>query len=136
MGDVLSLIEKAQEAIDKDEAHKISQRVLANEFNFEDFKSAMQQMKKIGSFSKILEMIPGIGGSMKELKNINIEDSEKELNKVDSRKNRIAKGSGSSIQQVNKLIKDFENMSKLMKQFNGMGKGKFAKKGFFPKLPF
>lgn len=157
MGDVLSLIEKAQEAIDKDEAQKISERVLANEFNFEDFKSAMQQMKKIGSFSKILEMIPGIGGSMKELKNINIEDSERELNKVDaiinsmtiserrnpklligssSRKNRIAKGSGSSIQQVNKLIKDFENMSKLMKQFKGMGKGKFGKKGFFPKLPF
>ena len=58
---------------------KLSERMLANEFNFEDFKSAMQQMKKIGSFSKILEMIPGIGSSMKELKNINIEDSEKEL---------------------------------------------------------
>lgn len=157
MGDVLSLIEKAQEAIDKDEAQKLSERMLANEFNFEDFKTAMQQMKKIGSFSKILEMIPGIGSSMKELKNINLEDSEKELGKIDaiinsmtikerrnpklligspSRKNRIARGSGTTIQQVNKLIKDFENMSKLMKQFNGLGKGKFGKKGFFPKLPF
>lgn len=157
MGDVLSLIEKAQEAIDKDEAQKLSERMLANEFNFEDFKTAMQQMKKIGSFSKILEMIPGIGSSMKELKNINLEDSEKELGKIDaiinsmtikerrnpklligspSRKNRIARGSGTTIQQVNKLIKDFENMSKLMKQFKGLGKGKFGKKGFFPKLPF
>lgn len=157
MGDVLSLIEKAQEAIDKDEAEKLSERMLANEFNFEDFKSAMQQMKKIGSFSKILEMIPGFGNSMKELKNINLEDSEKELGKIDaiinsmtlserrnpklligsaSRKNRIARGSGTTIQQVNKLIKDFENMSKLMKQFKGFGKGKFGKKGFFPKLPF
>ena len=158
MGDVLSLIEKAQEAIDQDEAQKLSERMLANEFNFEDFKSAMQQMKKIGSFSKILQMIPGFGNSMKELKNINLDDSEKELCKIEaiinsmtikerknpkllmgsaSRKSRIAKGSGSTVNQVNKLIKDFENMSKMMKQFKGMaGKGKFGKKGFFPKLPF
>lgn len=157
MGDVVSLIEKAQEAIDQEEAQKLSERMLANEFNFEDFKSAMQQMKKIGSFSKILEMIPVVGSSMKELKNINLEDSEKELNRIDvmidsmtvkerrnpklligstSRKNRIARGSGSSIQQVNKLIKDFENMSKIMKQFKGFGKGKFGKKGIFSKLPF
>lgn len=157
MGDVLSLIERAQEAIDKDEAEKLSERMLANEFNFEDFKSAMQQMKKIGSFSKILEMIPGVGGAMKELKNVNLEDSEKELNKIDaiinsmtlnerrnpkilikssSRKNRIARGSGTTIQQVNKLIKDFENMSKVMKQFKGFSKGKFGKKGIFPKFPF
>lgn len=157
MGDILSLIEKAQESIDKEEAEKLSERMLANEFNFEDFKTAMQQMKKIGSFSKILEMIPGIGSSMKELKNVNLEDSEKELIKIDaiinsmtikerrnpkllikssSRKNRIARGSGTTIQQVNKLIKDFENMSKVMKQFKGFGKGKFGKKGFFPKLPF
>lgn len=158
MGDVLSLIEKAQEAIDQDEAQKLSERMLANEFNFEDFKSAMQQMKKLGSFSKILQMIPGFGSSMKELKNINLDDSEKELNRIEtiinsmtveerrnpklligsaSRKNRIAKGSGNSIQQVNKLIKDFENMGKVMKQFKGLGgKGKFGKKGFFPKLPF
>lgn len=157
MGDVLSLIEKAQESIDKEEAEKLSERMLANEFNFEDFKSAMQQMKKIGSFSKILEMIPGFGSTMKELKNVNLEDSEKELNKIDaiinsmtlnerrnpkllikssSRKNRIARGSGTTIQQVNKLIKDFENMSKVMKQFKGFGKGKFGKKGIFPKFPF
>lgn len=157
MGDVLSLIEKAQESIDKEEAEKLSERMLANEFNFEDFKSAMQQMKKIGSFSKILEMIPGVGSAMKELKNVNLEDSEKELNKIDaiinsmtlnerrnpkllikssSRKNRIARGSGTTIQQVNKLIKDFENMSKVMKQFKGFGKGKFGKKGIFPKFPF
>lgn len=157
MGDILSLIERAQESIDKEEAEKLSERMLANEFNFEDFKAAMQQMKKIGSFSKILEMIPGIGNSMKELKNVNLEDSEKELVKIDSiinsmtvkerrnpklliksssRKNRIAKGSGTTIQQVNKLIKDFENMSKVMKQFKVFGKGKFGKKGFFPKLPF
>ena len=157
MGDVISLIEKAQEAIDKDEAQKLSERMLANEFNFEDFKSAMQQMKKMGSLSKILEMIPGIGSSIKEFKNVNLEDGEKELKKIDSiidsmtlaerrnpklligstsRKNRIAKGSGNTIQQVNKLIKDFENMSKIMKQFKGLGKAKFGKKGFFPKLPF
>ncbi|BAK81126.1 signal recognition particle protein [Candidatus Arthromitus sp. SFB-rat-Yit] len=158
MGDVLSLIEKAQESIDQEEAQKLSERMFANEFNFEDFKSAMHQMKKLGSFSKILQMIPGIGNAMKELKNINLDDSEKELSKIEaiinsmtakerknpklligsaSRKSRIAKGSGSTTAQVNKLIKDFENMSKMMKQFKGMtGKGKFGKKGFFPKLPF
>lgn len=156
MGDVLSLIEKAQESIDQDEAQKLSERMLANEFNFEDFKSAMSQMKKLGPFSKLLEMIPGVGNSMKELKNVNLDDSEKELSKIEavinsmtikerknpklitnspSRKNRIAKGSGTTIQQVNKLIKDFDSMSKLMKQFKGAG-NKFGKKSGFPKLPF
>lgn len=157
MGDILSLIEKAQESIDKEEAEKLSERMLANEFNFEDFKSAIAQMKKMGSFSKILEMIPGVGNSIKELKNANLENGEKELGKIDaiinsmtskerknpkllikssSRKLRIAKGSGTTIQQVNKLIKDFESMSKVMKQFKGLSKGKIGKKGFFPKFPF
>lgn len=153
MGDVLSLIEKAQQSIDEEEAKKLGDRMLNKEFNFEDFLAIMEQTKKLGPISKIIEMIPG--ANMKELKGIDLSQGEKELVKIEaiinsmtlkerrrpsivsassSRKKRIAMGSGTTIQTVNKLLKDFEKIKKAMKQFSGMKKG--FKKGPFGKLPF
>ncbi|HEY5575937.1 MAG TPA: signal recognition particle protein, partial [Clostridiaceae bacterium] len=153
MGDVLSLIEKAQQNIDQDEAKKLSDRMMSQEFNFEDFLTSMQQMKNLGPLNKILEMIPG--ANTKEIKNMDVEQSEKELNRIEaiinsmtlkerrnpnlissmpSRKKRIAAGSGTTIQDINKLMKEFESMKKMMKQMKGMQKG--YKKGMFGKLPF
>ncbi|MFL0195935.1 signal recognition particle protein [Clostridium sp. WILCCON 0269] len=153
MGDVLSLIEKAQQSIDEEEAKKLGDRMLNKEFNFEDFLAIMEQTKKLGPISKIIEMVPG--ANMKELKGIDLSQGEKELVKIEaiinsmtlkerrkpsivsassSRKKRIAMGSGTTIQTVNKLLKDFEKIKKAMKQFSGMKKG--FKKGPFGKLPF
>lgn len=158
MGDVLSLIEKAQQSIDEEEAKKIGNRMLSQEFNLEDFLASMQQMKKLGPLNKLIEMIPGV--NTKELQGVDLSSSEKELVKIEamissmtikerrnpslisaspSRKKRIAQGSGTTVQQVNKLLKDFENMKKMMKQMKGMEKSfkKGAKKGLFGgKLPF
>lgn len=153
MGDVLSFIEKAQQNIDQEEAKKLGERMMNQEFNLEDFLSTMQQMRKMGPLNKLMEMIPG--ANSKELQNIDMEQSEKELVKVEaiihsmtlkerrnptlissspSRKKRIAAGSGTTVQQINKLLKDFEAMKKMMKQMKGMQKG--YKKGMFDKLPF
>lgn len=153
MGDILSLIEKAQSAIDEKEAKALGNRMLTQEFNFEDFLSAMNQMKKLGPITKIIEMIPGFNA--KQLEGVDLSQSEKEMAKVEaiinsmtqkerknpslitsspSRKRRIAGGSGCTIQQVNKLLKDFENMKKMTKQMKSMQKSN--KKGLFGKLPF
>ena len=152
MGDVLSLIEKAQQAFDDNEAKELSAKMIENDFTYEDYLSAMEQMKKLGSLSKIMEMIPGIP---KEMKDIDFDAGEKQLNRVkaiiysmtpkerrnpkliagsSSRKKRIAKGSGTSLQEVNKLIKGFDMMRKQMKQMKSFQKK--SKKGFFGKLPF
>ena len=152
MGDVLSLIEKAQQAFDDKEAQELSSRMLENDFTYDDYLAAMEQMKKLGSLSKIMEMIPGLP---KEMKEIDFDASEKQLARVkaiifsmtpkerrnpkllagsSSRKKRIAKGSGTSLQEVNKLIKGFDVMRKQMKQMKSMTKK--SKKGFFGKLPF
>ena len=153
MGDVLSLIEKAQQSIDKEEAEKLGNRMLNKEFNFEDFLAIMQQTKKLGPISKLIEMVPGV--NMKELKEVDFSNGEQELAKIEciinsmtvkerrnpsiisgssSRKKRIALGSGTTIQMVNKLLKDFEKIKKTMKQVSGMKKG--FKKGLFGKMPF
>lgn len=152
MGDVLSLIEKAQQAFDDKEAKELSTKMLENDFTYEDYLTAMEQMKKLGSLSKIMEMIPGIP---KEMKDIDFDAGEKQLGRVkaiihsmtpkerrnpkliagsSSRKKRIAKGSGTSLQEVNKLIKGFDMMRKQMKQVKSLQKK--SKKGFFGKLPF
>ncbi|WP_142414434.1 signal recognition particle protein [Hathewaya massiliensis] len=152
MGDVLSLIEKAQQAIDEEEAKELGNRMLSNDINFEDFLSMMKQMKKLGPLNKLVEMIPGVNA--KQLQGIDLSQSEKELTKIEciinsmtveerrnptllsapSRKRRIANGSGNTIQQVNKLVKDYEMMKKMMKKTKGFQKN--AKKGLFGKLPF
>jgi len=155
MGDVLTLIEKAQQAIDEKEAEKLGSRMMNQEFNFEDFLAAMQQMKKLGPLNKVMEMLPGVNS--KELQGVDLSQSEKELGRIEaiinsmtlkerknstlvssspSRKKRIANGSGTSIQQVNKVLKDFEAMKKMMKQMKGMQKNFSKKKGLFGKLPF
>ena len=152
MGDVLSLIEKAQEAIDEKEAKELGQKMMENDFTYDDYLTAMEQMKKLGSLSKIMEMIPGVP---KEMKDIDFDASEKQLGRVkaiiysmtpkerknpkllagsSSRKKRIAKGSGTSLQEVNKLIKGHEMMRKQMKQMKSLTKR--SKKGLFGKLPF
>lgn len=157
MGDVLSLIEKAEQSIDKDEAKALGERMLNKEFNFQDFLNLMQQTKKLGPISKLVEMIPGVDS--KALSGVDLSQGEKDLKVKEciinsmtqrerkspslisassSRKKRIASGSGTSIQQVNKLLKDFDKMKKMMKQFSGMQSGmkKGFKKGLFGKLPF
>ncbi|AYD40044.1 signal recognition particle protein [Clostridium fermenticellae] len=155
MGDVLSLIEKAKQAIDEDEAKELGTRIMNQEFNLEDFLTSMHQMKKLGPLDKLLEMVPGV--TPKELKGIDLGNQEKEIAKMEaiinsmtvkerrnpsiisssmSRKKRIAKGSGTAVQNVNKVLKDFENMKKMMKQMKGMKKS-FNKKSLFGgKMPF
>ena len=153
MGDVLTLIEKATAEIDAEKARQMSERMLSREFNFEDYLEMTAQIKKLGPLNKIFEMIPGMNS--KEFKNIDFNQGEKEMKKVESiinsmtvkerrnptlissspsRKKRIADGSGTNIQSVNKLLKDFETMKKTMKQFDGIQKK--GKKGMFGKLPF
>lgn len=152
MGDVLSLIEKAQEAFDEKEAKELGQKMMENDFTYDDYLVAMEQMKKLGSLSKIMEMIPGMP---KELKDVDFDAGEKQMARVkaiiqsmtakerknpklihgsSSRKKRIANGSGTSLQEVNKLIKGHEMMRKQMKQMKSLQKK--TKKGFLGKLPF
>ena len=154
MGDVLSLIEKAQEAIDEKQAADLGKRMLNQEFNFDDYLMAMDQMKKLGPLNKILEMIPGMNS--KELQGVDFEKGQEAmdrtkaiiqsmtakerrnpdiLNKEKSRKNRIAKGSGTTVQEVNKLMKSYEMMKKQMKQMKSFQK-QAKKGGLFGKLPF
>lgn len=150
MGDVLSLIEKAQEALDEKKALEMEKKLLSQQFTFDDFLEQMQQIKKMGPLNQILGMIPGINA--KALKNIDIDEKKmahveaiiKSMTKEErrnpsiingSRRRRIAEGSGTSIQEVNKLLKDFEEMKKLVKMMADMGKR--GKKGFGKlRMPF
>jgi signal recognition particle subunit SRP54 len=153
MGDVLSLIEKAQEAIDEKEAGDLAKKMMGSELNFEDYLTAMSQMKKLGPLSKLIEMVPGVDS--KTLGQIDMEKGEKQMAKIEaiiysmtikerrnpslvigssSRKKRIALGAGTTIQEVNKLIKGYEMMKKNMKQFKSLTKK--SKKGLFGKMPF
>lgn len=137
MGDVVSLVERAQEQFDEQEARKIQKKIAKNQFGFDDFLKQIQQVKKMGNMKDLMGMIPGVG---KMMKGVDIDDNAfqgieviigsmtpKERSQPQlinhSRKQRIAKGSGTSIQEVNQLIKQFEQMSKMMKMMQG-GKGK------------
>jgi signal recognition particle subunit SRP54 len=149
MGDVLTLIEKAQADVDQEKAKELEQKMRTMSFTFDDFLDQLSQVKKMGPLEDLLNMIPGMN-QMKGLKNAQID--EKQLVYVEaiiqsmtkeekthpeiisaSRKKRIAKGSGRTVQEVNRLLKQFEDMKKMMKQMTNMTKGK--KKGGF-KLPF
>lgn len=141
MGDIISLVEKAQENYDKDEAERLQRKINKNEFNFDDFLKQLQQIKKMGNLKDLMGMIPGVG---KAIKDVDIsDDSFKGVEAIihsmtplerskpeilnGSRRKRIADGSGTSVTEVNKLIKQFEDMRKMMKSFNkakGMGFGK------------
>ncbi|WP_184619750.1 signal recognition particle protein [Thermosipho japonicus] len=141
LGDVLSLIEKAEQELDKDKMQRLGKKMLNAEFTLEDFQEQLKEIKKLGSLSKIVEMLPGspkvdINQSEKELKVIeaiinSMTPEERRNPKIlnASRKKRIAKGSGTSVQEVNKLLKNYEEMKKMMKIFK-KGKLPFNLKGF------
>jgi len=134
MGDVVSLVERAQQVFDEDEARKLNQKIRKNQFDFEDFYGQIQQIKKMGSIKDLMGMIPGIGKMVKDV-DVN-DDAFKPIEAIISsmtvherqnpdvingtRKQRIANGSGTSIQQVNNLLKQFEDMRKMMKTMNKM----------------
>lgn len=140
MGDVVTLVEKAQETFSEDEAARLQKKIRKNQFDFNDFLAQLEQVKKMGNMKDLLGMVPGMG---KALKDVNIDDNSfKPVEAIirsmttsergnpelinSSRKNRIAKGSGTSIQQINQLLKQFEDMRKMMKTMNKMGGGKRA----------
>lgn len=143
MGDVISLVEKAQETFDKDEADRINKKIRKNQFGFADFLSQIEQIKKMGNIKDLMGMIPGMG---KAIKDIDIDDESfkpieaiiksmtpQERENPDlingSRRQRIAKGSGTTIQEVNNLMKQFEQMRKMMKSMNKMGGARQALSG-------
>ncbi|MBQ9277190.1 MAG: signal recognition particle protein [Lachnospiraceae bacterium] len=149
MGDVESLIEKAQAAIDEEKAIEMEQKLRKASFDFNDFLEQMEQMEKMGGMGDILKMLPGFSGN-KQLQNIDIDDNAMNMPRAiilsmtpkersnpeiinPSRKKRIANGAGVDISDVNKLLKQFEQSKKMMKQMSGMMGGK--KRGGF-KLPF
>ena len=153
MGDVLTLIEKAQADIDEEQAKRIEQKMRKNEFDFEMYLESMSQMKKMGGLSSILGMMPGLGMGKGKMPEIDQEAAEKNMARTEaiiysmtpeerrnpslmnpSRKNRIARGAGVDIAEVNRLVKQFEQMKKMMKQMPGMMKK--GKRGMFKGLPF
>ncbi|UXU82885.1 signal recognition particle protein [Mammaliicoccus sciuri] len=157
MGDVLSLIEKAQQGVDVEKAKELEKKMRTSSFTFDDFLEQLEQVKGLGSLDDLMNMIPG-ANKMKGMKNANMDPKQidnvqaiirsmtlEERNNPDilnvSRKRRIAKGSGRSLQEVNRLIKQFGDMKKMMKQFTGSNKkGKKGKRGGNPfqgmNLPF
>jgi signal recognition particle subunit SRP54 len=134
MGDVVTLVEKAQETISQEEAEKLEKKLRKEQFSFKDFYAQLQQLKKMGSLDSILSMIPGVGGSLKGFSVddkalvrieaiINSMTEEERINPqiIDgSRKKRIASGSGTDIQEINRLLKQFFMMKKMIKDFNKM----------------
>ena len=151
MGDVMSLIEKAQANLDESKAREMEQKMRKAQFGFDDYLESMNQMKKMGGLSSVLSMLPGVGGKMKDLESM---VDEKDMARKEamiysmtpaeranpdllnpSRKNRIAKGAGVSVAEVNRFVKQFEQTRKMMKQMPGMMKGKRGRLGGL-KFPF
>ena len=159
MGDVLSLVEKAQATFDMEEAKKMEKKLRKDEFTLDDFLAQMQQVKKLGSLDNILGLIPGMGGLKKQLAGQDIDLDGKDMRQSEaiiksmtpkeranitiingSRRKRIAMGSGTRVQDVNKLLKQFGEMKKMMKKMKKMQKGKKGLPNLgglgLPKLPF
>ncbi|GMX62201.1 MULTISPECIES: signal recognition particle protein [Paenibacillus] len=143
MGDMLTLIEKAQASIDADKAKEMERKLRTAEFTFDDFLEQMEQVKKLGPLDQLLDMLPG-AGKIKGMKDVKVDDKQmarvaaivKSMTKEErqnpdllspSRRKRLAAGSGNSVQDVNRFIKQFEDMRKMMKQFSGMMGPKGAK---------
>jgi signal recognition particle subunit SRP54 len=144
MGDVLTMIEKAQEVVDEKKAVELEKKLRKNQFTLEDFRDQMRQIRKMGSLTDIMGMIPGMG-KMKQMKNLQVDD--KELVHIEaiinsmtpqerrrhgiingSRRKRIAAGSGTRVQDVNRLLKNYAQVMKMMKKINksgmrGLGRG-------------
>ena len=151
MGDVMTLIERAQEEMDQEEAQKAGERLMAGDFNLEDFLNQMQQIKKLGPIGQLLDMVPGMGQMTKD---VDMNDAEKEMKRIEaiiqsmtpaerrnpkllkaSRKRRIAAGSGTQVQDVNALLKQFKEMQRMMKQLKS-GRGRGLAKMLGGRLPF
>lgn len=151
MGDVMSLIEKAQANLDEEKAKEMEQKFRKNTFGFDDYLESMNQMKNMGGLSSVLSMLPGVGSQIKDLDSM---VDEKDMARKEaiilsmtprershpeilnpSRKNRIAKGTGVDVAEVNRMVKQFEQAKKMMKQMPGLMGGKGGKRGKF-KLPF
>ena len=147
MGDIVSLVEKAQEQYDEEEARRLQKKIAKNQFDFNDFMSQIQQIKKMGNLKDLASMIPGVG---KALKDVEIDDNAfKSIEAIiqsmtprertnpeilnTSRRQRIAKGSGTNIQEVNRLIKQFDQTRKMMKMVTGSKMGKMMAN--MPKIP-
>ena len=147
MGDVLTLVERAQEAVDRKTAEEQTKKLLEARFTFEDFYATLQQVKKMGPIGDLLKMVPGMGGLAKQLPEG--PQAEREMKRIEaiissmtraeradpslingSRRRRIAKGSGTTVSDVNQLIKQFAEMQKLMKQMGGL-----ARSGRLPRIP-
>ena len=145
MGDVLTLIDKAQEAIDDKQARELEAKIRKQQFDLDDFLEQLRQIKKLGSFSQILGMLPGVDKKM--IESVDTEENEKRIKHIEaiiqsmtmeerrnpkiigaSRKVRISKGSGTRVQDVNQLLKQFEDMQKMMKQFSGGKQQRMLKK--------
>ncbi len=143
MGDVLTLVEKVQEQVTEEQAKKLEEKIRKQSLNLEDYLVQLQQLKKMGSFDSILKMIPGMG----QLKGMEVD--EREIVRIEAiiksmtleerrhpeilnagRRSRIAKGSGTPIQSVNKLLKGFEQAKKMMKNMSKMQKGMLKLGGF------
>ena len=149
MGDVLTLIEKAQSSFDHKQAQEMERKLRTQQFTLDDFLEQLQQIKKMGPLNQIMEMMPGMGGLGKKLKGMSVDEQQfvrveaiiKSMTKKErqepviinsSRRKRIAAGSGTKVQDVNNLLKQFDMMQKMMKQLGKMEKGKFKGKGKFP----
>jgi signal recognition particle subunit SRP54 len=151
MGDVLTAIEKAQEVIDQDQALKMGQKLVKGDFDLEDFRDQLQQLKKMGPLSQLLDMLPGMSQVTRDLAP---EVTDQQLKVIEaiinsmtagerrnpriinaSRKRRIARGSGTTVMEVNDLLSQFRQMQKLMKQLTGGGKrGKGGMRGLMSML--
>lgn len=158
MGDVMSLIEKAQAEIDEEKAKNVTEKLKKNQFDYEAYLDSMSQMKKLGGLSGVMDMMPGLGGmgglGGKKLPDFDSEEGEKRMARMEamilsmtpeerrnpdlltpSRKHRIAKGAGVDIAEVNRMVKQFNETRKMMKKLPGLMGGRGGKKGRF-KLPF
>ena len=151
MGDVMSLIEKVEQSVDQEQAQEMQKKLKKMDFDFNDYLMSMEQMNKMGGLGSILNMLPGMGGKMKDLEGMIDEKAMDRTKSIilsmtpqertnpsilnPSRKNRIAKGAGVDVAEVNRLVKQFEQSKKMMKQMPGMMGGKMGKRGGF-KLPF
>jgi signal recognition particle subunit SRP54 len=144
MGDIVSLVEKAQEQFDEAEAARLEKKIRKNQFDFEDFKTQIQQIKKMGNLKDLMGMIPGVG---KQIKDLDINDNafqgiEAMINSMTpeerrnpqiispSRKARIARGAGRDLNELNQFLKQFEQMKDMMKMFNKMPGGRMPGMGF------
>jgi signal recognition particle subunit SRP54 len=147
MGDVLTLVERAQDAVDQKVAEEQAKKLMEARFTFEDFYTTLQQVKKMGPIGDLLKMIPGMGGLAKQLPDG--PQAEREMKRIESiissmtraeradpglingsRRRRIAAGSGTTVSEVNQLLKQFAEMQKVMKQMGGL-----AKSGRLPRMP-